>query len=969
MAIFTITNGESTNLAVVKVSPIIQDCFTLYEYVVNTNNGDNIDVTLTGNHFEAVKNSGGTETSFNDTTSVTYSNSLSIRFLLLNSGTTGVYSSATINITNTTTGNYYENFVERQDDTANCYAANTIPTQTSQLLNDGHDGVNPFLDTLDSTNFAKLSGGPTTQSFAQNINQFTNVIVQGTHIFTDGTLSNFNMSLNDSSNDMMLFYRGSGAELQYKYTEDEWRIDGNRIITEADALSTDADNIIFDSYLTLTSPDVQAAIEELKDELDAAVIGSFTLDTVPTDSSTNAVESNGIFDALATKGTLSSSNTWLGVNTFSATPLFSVGLDVSLNYTIELGGSTNGLEIYSTGGANFLDVNGSSLVIRTNSSPDGWTFTQAGLLTGDGSTGINTGYVTVAPDPYDSGWDGSMQVPTKNDVYDKIQTLGSSAITISGTPVVNQIVVWVDATTVEGTTDFTYDGANLQLTGDIGSTGTRITKGWFTDLQVTNTITGNISGESATVTGIGNLTGDVTSVNRATTISVGAVDIAMLSASGTPSATTYLRGDNTWATPSGAGGDVYKVGTPANDQLGVWTGDGTIEGDSNLQWNGTSLLVSSNIVWHAGNDGTGSGMDADTLDSFQAASFLRSDAADIKTSGALTFNDSIVIGLGTSTNSQLYGAGVLTHLNLLTGDFVISDTSTERFRFIRTTGELQAGSFSGGNIRLTDTGDAAVASTTHAFQIGEDASANIIMDTNEIMARFNGAVSPLYINNDGGQVETGGWFYSKGGYVHAKRTTGSDTHIAMFGNSGTSDNFLFGGSTTGTFNVMDTYMRVNPTSIYYNNGLQYEIWHQGNDGSGSGLDADTVDGADYATGSFSCTLTGSISGSYTIGSQSATYVKMGKLVAFTIFLTSVSGTAPLGALTLNGLPFTCAVACIVPVSMTGSSVTFYSVHGMVQSTNILFERQDTIDGNNLSTFTNTDFTTGTIRVSGIYITA
>tara|TARA_R110000796_G_scaffold48676_3_gene116733 strand:+ start:506 stop:2809 length:2304 start_codon:yes stop_codon:yes gene_type:complete len=46
------------------------------------------------------------------------------------------------------------------------------------------------------------------------------------------------------------------------------------------------------------------------------------------------------------------------------------------------------------------------------------------------------------------------------------------------------------------------------------------------------------------------LTGDVTSsASMATTIAVDAVDIAMLSATGTASSTTFLRGDNTWDTP------------------------------------------------------------------------------------------------------------------------------------------------------------------------------------------------------------------------------------------------------------------------------------------------------------------------------------------------------------------------------------------------------------------------------------
>ena len=47
-----------------------------------------------------------------------------------------------------------------------------------------------------------------------------------------------------------------------------------------------------------------------------------------------------------------------------------------------------------------------------------------------------------------------------------------------------------------------------------------------------------------------NLTGDVTTVEGAvaTTIATDAVDIAMLSATGTASSSTFLRGDNSWQT-------------------------------------------------------------------------------------------------------------------------------------------------------------------------------------------------------------------------------------------------------------------------------------------------------------------------------------------------------------------------------------------------------------------------------------
>lgn len=58
-------------------------------------------------------------------------------------------------------------------------------------------------------------------------------------------------------------------------------------------------------------------------------------------------------------------------------------------------------------------------------------------------------------------------------------------------------------------------------------------------------------------------------------------------------------------------------------------------------------------------------------------------------------------------------------------------------------------------IKLTSTGDAALASTTHALQIGPTASLNLIADQNEIMARNNGAAATLYLNADGGAVAVG----------------------------------------------------------------------------------------------------------------------------------------------------------------------------------------------------------------------
>jgi len=60
-------------------------------------------------------------------------------------------------------------------------------------------------------------------------------------------------------------------------------------------------------------------------------------------------------------------------------------------------------------------------------------------------------------------------------------------------------------------------------------------------------------------------------------------------------------------------------------------------------------------------------------------------------------------------------------------------------------------------LRLSATEQAALASTLHAFQVGPTSGTNLIIDQDEIIARNNGAASPLYLQTTGsGQVYIGG---------------------------------------------------------------------------------------------------------------------------------------------------------------------------------------------------------------------
>ena len=91
---------------------------------------------------------------------------------------------------------------------------------------------------------------------------------------------------------------------------------------------------------------------------------------------------------------------------------------------------------------------------------------------------------------------------------------------------------------------------------------------------VATNLTGTASGlTSGNVTTNANLTGGVTSSGNATTIAVDAVDIAMLSAGGTASSSTYLRGDNQWGALSS-----YSAPTLGTTSIGSGATVGTIDG-------------------------------------------------------------------------------------------------------------------------------------------------------------------------------------------------------------------------------------------------------------------------------------------------------------------------------------------------------------------------------------------------------
>lgn len=128
---------------------------------------------------------------------------------------------------------------------------------------------------------------------------------------------------------------------------------------------------------------------------------------------------------------------------------------------------------------------------------------------------------------------------------------------------------------------------------------------------------------------------------------------------------------------------------------------------------------------------SGTAANSEKLDNLYSSQFLRSDVADIKTSGDLVFNDNVRIGFGTSSGEgTLWSNGTATYWDMgADKDLYIRDVTTTRFTFDVSHGYLTAARFTGALVGNASTATSAAKWTTaRTLTLTSDATGTVSFD-------------------------------------------------------------------------------------------------------------------------------------------------------------------------------------------------------------------------------------------------
>ena len=327
----------------------------------------------------------------------------------------------------------------------------------------------------------------------------------------------------------------------------------------------------------------------------------------------------------------------------------------------------------------------------------------------------------------------------------------------------------------------------------------------------------------------------------------------------------YVSGDISTA------GDITVSGTVDGRDVAA---DGTkldgIESGATADQTAAEILTAIKTV-----DGAGSGLDADLLDGISSASFLRSDAADTA-SGTLTFTGAtdfqnsltydLLNGPSTQTRDKIRVWSSSSYTIGMKSGYTFGSLNNDYAMSFQMNNASNRG-FWWGHVDQSDAQGAMALSTNGKLTVADSIRLGYgVSDTT-----IPGATYKLDVNGSGnfasnvttsGDITVSGENLYVGGnsneakiHLNAANAgspqielsdTDNDNYWTIVADDG-DNNLKFHGSTTGqpAANIDSPDLEIAQGGALRNRGNL--IWTAGNDGSGSGLDADTLDGIDSAS--------------------------------------------------------------------------------------------------------------------------
>ena len=344
-----------------------------------------------------------------------------------------------------------------------------------------------------------------------------------------------------------------------------------------------------------------------------------------------------------------------------------------------------------------------------------------------------------------------------------------------------------------------------------------------------------------------------------------------------------------------------------------------------------------NVYYHQGNDGSGSGLDADLLDGLHASSFVRSDAVTIMSSTGIGRNDHHRGHLVGSYNNVGANSAKTNPIYSIGSAYIPSATSLSGFYGLGFSHPnlWGSGKTAGWGIYTTDNG-------TVTFTAGYSGGTSGIGVWSQGMFVSSGQGTLWGSSNDGsgsgldadtldGQHATAfalSTFNVASGSATADPNTKTDTHFLT-----NHSNAPYGGvfshiqnhwwSSVGgnvaqhatTYNGSTARFAVR--HLYSNSWTPWsEAWTNNNDGSGSGLDADTCDGQHLGT-SASVTFNRAEASRMGVNNTSAT-----SKYGFSLYNGYAEGTNP-----TYGLMFTGTAGSGTHGAVSGDWATYFTMNG------------------------------------------